>query len=231
MEWLLVGIIGLCMGSFVAVLFVRIPQSQSLLTRSRCPLCGTQLRFYHLVPLLSFAFLRGKCAFCHANISPLYPVLELFGMGISLALFWRFGASREYIVLLALFAVLFAASLIDWQHECVSGTLLFCGLGIAYAYLLYVDSVYAILHSLDVVGVVALLAVALYALTGRKSIGDGDIVSIALSSAILGTQYNYLALFLASGMALLSLLSVQRQKIAFIPFLSIATFMVLFWIS
>lgn len=230
MEWLLVGIIGLCMGSFVAVLFVRIPQSQNLCTRSRCPLCGTQLRFYHLVPLLSFAFLRGKCAFCHANISPLYPVLELFGMGISLALFWRFGASREYIVLLALFAVLFAASLIDWQHECVSGTLLFCGLGIAYAYLLYVDSVYAILHSLDVVGVVALLAVALYALTGRKSIGDGDIVAIALSSAILGTQYNYLALFLASGMALLSLLSVQRQKIAFIPFLSIATFMVLFWI-
>lgn len=230
MEWLFVGMIGLCMGSFVAVLFVRIPQSQSLFTRSHCVTCGTQLYFYHLVPLLSFAFLRGKCAFCHQNISPLYPILEFFGMSISLALFWRFGFSSEYVILLTLFAVMLAASAIDWQYEHVSGMLLFCGLILAYVYLLYIDSVYAILHSLDVVGAVALLSVVLYSFTGRKSIGDGDIVAIALSSAILGSQYNYLALFLASSMALLSLLSVQRQRIAFIPFLSIATFMVLFWI-
>ena len=230
MEWLLVGMIGLCMGSFVAVLFVRIPQSQSLFTRSHCVTCGTQLCFYHLVPLLSFAFLRGKCAFCHQNISPLYPILEFFGMSISLALFWRFGFSSEYVILLTLFAVMLAASAMDWQYERVSGTLLFCGLVLAYFYLFYIDSIYAILHSLDVVGAIALLSVVLYSFTGRKSIGDGDIVAIALSSAILGSQYNYLALFLASSMALFSLLSVQRQRIAFIPFLSIATFMVLFWI-
>ncbi|MDE7317018.1 MAG: prepilin peptidase [Helicobacter sp.] len=230
MDWLFVGMIGLCMGSFVAVLFVRIPQSQSLFTRSHCVTCGTQLCFYHLVPLLSFAFLRGKCAFCHQNISPLYPILEFFGMSISLALFWRFGFSSEYVILLMLFAVMLAASAMDWQYEHVSGMLLFCGLILAYFYLLYIDSIYAILHSLDVVGAIALLSVVLYSFTGRKSIGDGDIVAIALSSAILGSQYNYLALFLASSMALLSLLSVQRQRIAFIPFLSIATFMVLFWI-
>lgn len=230
MEWLFVGMIGLCMGSFVAVLFVRIPQSQSLFTRSHCVTCGTQLCFYHLVPLLSFAFLRGKCAFCHQNISPLYPILEFFGMSISLALFWRFGFSSEYVILLTLFAVMLAASAMDWQYERVSGTLLFCGLVLAYFYLFYIDSIYAILHSLDVVGAIALLSVVLYSFTGRKSIGDGDIVAIALSSAILGSQYNYLALFLASSMALFSLLSVQRQRIAFIPFLSIATFMVLFWI-
>lgn len=230
MDWLFVGILGLCMGSFVAVLFVRIPNSESLLTRSHCVACGTKLSFYHLFPLLSFLFLRGKCAFCHQAISPLYPILELFGCSISLALFWRFGLSSEYAILLVLFAVLLASSAIDWQHQQVSSVLLFCGLAVAYSYLIYIDSVYAILDSTGVVGIVALLGIMLFAITGRKSIGDGDLVAIAICSAILGSQYNYLALFVASSMALLSILFTQQQRVAFIPFLTIATFMVLFWI-
>lgn len=44
---------------------------------SHCPKCATPLRWYHNIPLFSYIFLKGKCAFCKTPISAQYPVVEL----------------------------------------------------------------------------------------------------------------------------------------------------------
>lgn len=70
------GGLGLIVGSFVNVLILREGKG-SLLGRSACPACGTTLQWFELVPVLSWALLRGRCRTCRARISLQYPLVEL----------------------------------------------------------------------------------------------------------------------------------------------------------
>jgi len=79
---------GLLIGSFLNVVIYRLPLKKDLVfTRSNCPVCGHQLKWYHNIPLLSFIFLKGKCAFCSTRIPWRYPLVELMTGLIS---FWLF---------------------------------------------------------------------------------------------------------------------------------------------
>ncbi len=73
---LLVGAFGLAFGSFANVLIIRLREQTSLLGRSRCVSCHKTLQLHHLIPLISWMGLRGRCAFCHAPISWQYPIVE-----------------------------------------------------------------------------------------------------------------------------------------------------------
>src|SRR6187200_118103 len=71
-------IFGCVIGSFLNVVILRLPREKNLVSdRSACPKCGTQLRWYHNIPVFSFIALRGKCAFCGTRISWRYPLIEL----------------------------------------------------------------------------------------------------------------------------------------------------------
>ncbi|HPO75438.1 MAG TPA: prepilin peptidase, partial [Candidatus Pacearchaeota archaeon] len=67
---------GLCIGSFLNVLIDRLPNEESIFGRSYCPHCRKTLKWYELVPVLSFIFLRGKCSGCKKPISWQYPIIE-----------------------------------------------------------------------------------------------------------------------------------------------------------
>src|SRR3989344_5983434 len=82
---------GLAFGSFLNVVALRYQETsriyesstniriRRLLGRSRCMKCKTQLRWFELIPLLSFLFLRGRCRTCREKISWQYPIVELLG--------------------------------------------------------------------------------------------------------------------------------------------------------
>jgi len=75
---------GLALGSFVNVVAYRLPRRESLVKpRSRCPQCGSQVRSYDNLPVVSWLLLRGRCRDCGARISPRYPVVEA-----AMALLW-----------------------------------------------------------------------------------------------------------------------------------------------
>jgi leader peptidase (prepilin peptidase)/N-methyltransferase len=62
-----------------------------LAPRSHCPSCGKSIGILQNVPVLSYLFLRGKCAHCAARISLRYPLIELLaGIGACYCA-WRFG--------------------------------------------------------------------------------------------------------------------------------------------
>ena len=75
-----VGLFGLFVGSFLNVVIWRLPRrclSVVKQTRSRCPRCGVQLRWFDNIPLFSWLILlRGKCRHCRAPISFRYPLIE-----------------------------------------------------------------------------------------------------------------------------------------------------------
>lgn len=72
-------IYGIIIGSFLNVCIYRIPKKESIIViRSHCMSCGEHLKWYDLVPLVSFLFLGGKCRYCGTKLSAQYPLVEVF---------------------------------------------------------------------------------------------------------------------------------------------------------
>lgn len=84
-------ITGLSIGSFLNVVILRTVSGESIVfPASKCPKCQNPLKWYHNIPVLSYLFLRGKCAFCGEKISLQYPFVELLTGLLFVGLFLRF---------------------------------------------------------------------------------------------------------------------------------------------
>ena len=74
---MLAAVVGAIVGSFLNVVAYRLPRGESLShPPSRCPQCGTPIKPYDNVPVLSWLVLRGRCRACGAPISARYPLVE-----------------------------------------------------------------------------------------------------------------------------------------------------------
>lgn len=88
--------LGAAFGSFLNVLALRYQPGQAVFDlkkisgRSRCPHCRKKLRWYELLPIVSFLFLRGRCSACRKKISFQYPLIEIASGAIFAAVPWHF---------------------------------------------------------------------------------------------------------------------------------------------
>jgi leader peptidase (prepilin peptidase)/N-methyltransferase len=114
----MLGVLGLLIGSFLNVVVHRVPAGLSLVSPgSACPSCAHPVRARDNVPVLSWLVLRGRCRDCAAPISVRYPLVEL-ATGLLFALTgWRFGASTYTAAALVLMAAGVALFLIDLEHR------------------------------------------------------------------------------------------------------------------
>ena len=83
------SLMGLFLGSFSNVLVYRLSEHKSLFkpSRSFCPTCGNEIKWYDNIPLISYMILRGKCRNCKEKISIRYPLIELIGLLIGIGCF------------------------------------------------------------------------------------------------------------------------------------------------
>lgn len=136
-PWALL-LLGLCIGSFLNVVVHRLPlmlergwklESAELLgvkvdapealsltrPRSRCPACSKGIAWRQNIPVLSFLWLRGRCAACKTRIPARYPLVEI-ATGVLFALLGvRFGAVPLVLLWCAFTATLVALAAIDWD--------------------------------------------------------------------------------------------------------------------
>jgi leader peptidase (prepilin peptidase) / N-methyltransferase len=83
-----VFVFGLLWGSFLNVVIYRVPREMSVVRpASHCPGCGKPIAPYDNVPVVSYVLLRGRARCCKAPMSPRYPLVELIGGMLSLAVF------------------------------------------------------------------------------------------------------------------------------------------------
>jgi leader peptidase (prepilin peptidase)/N-methyltransferase len=109
---------GMAIGSFLNVVAGRMPQRVSVVRgRSACPSCGHEIAWYDNIPLLSFAFLRGRCRSCREPISWRYPLVELTTAFLVAACFFHFGLTGDAVVAAFTCATLVALSAIDLEHR------------------------------------------------------------------------------------------------------------------
>lgn len=143
---------GAAIGSFLNVVIYRLPRGLSIYEpkHSFCPTCKTRLTALDLIPLLSWAFLGGKCRHCKSKVSSRYFIVELINASLWAGLWYQLfvvqsdpllanhltnGEATAYFVAYALFAsALVAAIFTDLAHyiipDQVNAFMLVVGLGL-----------------------------------------------------------------------------------------------------
>jgi leader peptidase (prepilin peptidase)/N-methyltransferase len=112
--FVLAGVFGLAIGSFLNVVIHRVPRGESLLRpASRCPRCAVAIAPWHNVPVFGWLVLRGRCAACGHRISARYPLVELATGLLFVAVTARFGLTAALPAYLYLAAVAVALAMID----------------------------------------------------------------------------------------------------------------------
>jgi len=254
-PWIFTVLIGLMIGSFLSVVIVRYPKmlaeqwqkecmeylKQPIIyqprrytlntPRSHCTQCHQILKPWHLIPIFSYLFLHGRCAFCKQTISSLYPTIELLVTTAAVIMIYKFGFSWP-----GLLAVLFAwglivLSFIDIQTQLlpdhITLPLLWLGL-FANASSFYTSPTEAIFGVL--IGYLMLWSInRLFMMIRHKTgMGHGDFKMLAMLGAWLGASMLLNVILISAPIALLiSLILTLNKKtsmkrpIAFGPYLAL----------
>jgi leader peptidase (prepilin peptidase)/N-methyltransferase len=112
----LMAVLGAAIGSFLNVVIYRVPRQESVVAPgSRCPECDTRIKSRHIVPVLSWLALRGRCYSCRSRISARYPLVEAGTALLFAAITLRFGLTLELPAYLYLAALGVALAMIDFD--------------------------------------------------------------------------------------------------------------------
>jgi len=114
------GVLGALVGSFLNVVAYRLPRHESLVTpSSRCPACGTPVKPYDNIPILSWLLLRGHCRSCAAPISPRYPLVEALTAGMCVGAVLAHQSAAAITLSIVLILLVVPAALIDLEHRII----------------------------------------------------------------------------------------------------------------
>src|SRR3989344_4607945 len=128
--------LGAIMGSFLNVLVLRLGTGLGIGKRSFCFSCSRQLSWYELIPLVSFALLRGKCASCKSAISFRYPLVELLTGLAFFFLFSKTGVTFLGAYVAVLLFVLLAIAVYDIHHKIIPDQFVYLFAALSYVLLL-----------------------------------------------------------------------------------------------
>ena len=228
-------VFGLVIGSFLNVVIARLPDGRSVVhPPSACPACGSSIRWYDNVPVLSWLWLRARCRNCQARISWRYPAVESFTAMLFLLAARRFGPSLDLGAALLLLAALVAITGIDLDHQIIPDIITLPGIvvGALLAIALHPASWLDTLFGIVVGGGLFLVII----LVSGGGMGGGDMKLGALMGAFLGWKLVLLAILLgvfAGGSVAIGLLVTgtkgRKDPVPFGPFLALGAVISLLW--
>lgn len=224
---------GLAVGSFLNVLAARLPLKRSVVhPASACMSCGTEIRWYDNVPLLSYVLLRGRCRSCGAGIGLRYPAVELTTALLVAGCVLAFGLTADAAVATIFCIALVAVSATDLEHRIIPNKIVLPAAVVVLA-------AQTALHpspewALGALGASGFLFVA--ALGYPAGMGMGDVKLALLMGAMLGRTVSVALMLgmiaaLVPGIVLLAKHGQKARKmgIPFGPFLALGSVVGLFW--
>jgi leader peptidase (prepilin peptidase) / N-methyltransferase len=212
--------------------------------RSACPACATPITAMQNIPVISYLFLRGRCANCGARISVRYPAIEALTGLLSAAVAWKFGFGWSALWALVLTWFLIALTFIDVDHQLLPDNLTLPLLWIGLLLSLWAPPGGGASIPMDprgsIIGAIAgyLSLWSVYhlfrLLTGKEGMGYGDFKLFAALGAWLGWKMLLPIILIAAvagavvGIAIIVLRGQKRSTpIAFGPFLAAAGWLML----
>jgi leader peptidase (prepilin peptidase)/N-methyltransferase len=230
-------------GSFLNVCIYRFPFGRSIVfPGSSCPHCGESIAWWQNIPLLSYIFIKGKCATCFTGISLRYPGIELLTGIICALLFGHFGGfTTEFLYFMLFSSLLIVIFFIDLDHWLILDVISLPGLAAGLLGSLFIHravdvmpSLYPLLSKLpwrsflmwgtffDALGgaLIGYLVFTFISLVGslllrQEAMGGGDIKFAALMGAFLGTHDAMIAFVLSFFLGFLyalPLLIIRKRK-------------------
>lgn len=245
---ILVTVLGAVVGSFLSVVIARTRKNQKGIWfgRSICPNCKKQLKWYHLVPVLSFLFLRGKCGLCGKKISAHYLGLEILtaiffllafikAPFIDQYFFFDFMLLESFIFYIVLFTFLSLIFFYDLLYKEIPDR--FSMPAIALAVLMSFVTGIPSFTSIGIgLAIIALFFGGQIVLSRGAWLGGGDLRLGALMAVLLGWKVLILGLMLSYiigaviSLVLMAIKKANRKTaIPFGPFLIAGTIAALFW--
>ena len=232
--------LGAAVGSFLNVCIYRLPAGESVVSPpSRCPGCGSKIRPWDNIPVLSWLLLRGRCRACGGRISARYPLVELLNGLLTLALFLKFGPTPTFLVLFVFCSALVAITFIDLDHQIIPDAISLPGIVVGFACSFFLPWLG---WKSSLIGIVAgggslLLVAWLYELFAKKEgMGGGDVKLLAMMGAFLGWRAVPFIIFASSliGSVIgVTLMVVQKKDaklaIPFGPFLALGAVLYIFF--
>ncbi len=197
-----VGVLGLLIGSFLNVCIVRWPAEQSVVSpRSRCPQCGNLIAWYDNIPVVSWLLLRARCRHCRLPIPARYPLVEIATGVIWATAACYYGPSVEMLRAAVFGTILLGIAITDAREYIIPDEFSVGGTVIGLAFAL-AGGALPIAHATlgAVIGYVLLWIVAFLGKKafGQDAMGGGDIKMMAMIGAFLGWSGVLLTLFLGA---------------------------------
>lgn len=193
---------GLCIGSFLNVVALRVPLRQSIVhPPSHCMQCEKRVKLYDLVPVFSYLWLRGRCRYCKTKISPMYAIIEAITSVLFAYMAWQVGISAELAASLLLISILITVTITDIHGRIIPNPII--GWAIFLGVIARIFS-----HPLPwwnylLAAIICSALLLILAIASNGGMGGGDIKLYFFIGLMLGIVNALLSLFIASLLGLI----------------------------
>lgn len=227
-------LIGSVLGSFFTLVGMRAPIGKSIVKpRSHCEKCNHVLKWYELIPIVSYLIQNGKCRECKIKFSIVYPLIEIMTGNLFALSYIYFGFGYNFFVTIILGCLMVLILVSDFKYMIILDTPLIVSIVLIIALKWYYFSLYEVVFSL-ICGLIIFAFMLLVKFLGdkafkRDSMGGGDIKLSFIFGLALGIKFSFMALifgsFLAFPYALYNMGTSKEAEIPFGPFLAMGLFL------
>lgn len=233
--YILVFLSGASFGSFYFVVAERLLKGESIVSPpSHCTNCKRRLKWYELIPVFSFIFLKGKCKTCNTKIGINSLITEIFTGILFVISLYKYSISPEFLIAIILASILILVCLTDFsEYIILDEVIITASIAIITLYMVSFGINYTLVHIVS--GLLLFVFMYLLKLFGDKvfkkeSLGGGDIkLSFVIGMATsfrLGLIVLIISSFLAFPYAIITTKYKKTNEVPFGPFLASALFIV-----
>jgi leader peptidase (prepilin peptidase)/N-methyltransferase len=201
MDYLIVALFGLVIGSFLNVCIYRLPRDLSVVwPASRCTTCGREIAWYENIPVFSWLALRGRCRTCGERISLVYPIVELATALLFVLVYAQFGLTVLFGLRLLFACAMLVLFVTDLQHQILPNEITIPGIAVGFVASLVAEPGWrdSLIGLVAGGGVLWLTAWGYERLRHQEGLGFGDVKMLAMIGAFLGWKLMILTLVFAS---------------------------------
>lgn len=225
--------VGTLFGSFFNVCILRIPKGQSIVyPSSHCDYCKNKIKWYDMIPLISYIILRGKCRYCGEKISSQYFFMEILSGFVFSTMYLKYGYQLLTLKFIVFISLLIVISIIDIDTTDVYLCTTLPGIILGFIFVLI-----NVLGNNDIKGylfaviISIVLIIVINTITEKfikiAAVGMGDTEVLVVCGLFLGSKFSFLMLFMAVifGGIVGTVLIVFRikDKIDYMPFVPFIT--------
>lgn len=222
--YILLAILGLVFGSFYLVVATRLPEGNSIVKpRSHCDNCNHELKWYELIPIISYLIQKGKCRSCGAKIPFITILIEIITSLSFVLPYYFYGLDYMFYASLIIFSLTIIIFISDFKFYIINDGPLFISIvaililkGCFFGYKTFLLSLAS-----GVLMFLLFLSIKFFGdrIFKKESLGGGDIKLAILLGVVLGIKLGLFAFVLSAFIALpYALFASFIKKEAIVPY-------------